>query len=208
MIIDIEKFCFLRSSDIYGDFYENFYHPTLIRGAPYLVGIILGYQLHLRDRRRTVMKNVTSPFILRQLKNNFLSSSLKHPRNYYFYYYRIFMWIFAYMTMTGPYMTISTVYDIIGENVLLNSMFLSTVRTLWGISTAWLIYECHCGRGGFMNRFLSNTFWMPIGKLGLSLYLVHPVIQYNFASSQETPFNLEAVQMVSKSLILHCRKIY
>lgn len=106
------------------------------------------------------------------------------------------MWTLTCLTITGP-VFISGLYDIVGKNVFLNSLFLGFIRNLWGVATAWIIFACHTGAGGTVNRFLSSKYWMPIGRLGLSLYLVHPVLQYNFISSREHAMNLEKFHMVS-----------
>jgi peptidoglycan/LPS O-acetylase OafA/YrhL len=109
------------------------------------------------------------------------------------------MWIITCLTLSGP-VFISTVYDIIGRNIFLNSLFLGFIRNLWGISIAWIILACCRGEGGFVNKLLSSKYWMPIGKLGLSLYLVHPVFQYNLISSREHPMVLDTGVMVISTL--------
>lgn len=103
--------------------------------------------------------------------------------------------IIACVTLSAP-IPIKMFYDMIGENMFLNALFLSFVRLFWGIAISWVIYNCHRGRGGFLNRFLSLNVWVPIGKLGFSVYLVSSVIQYNFNSSKYRRLNLEIDFMV------------
>lgn len=101
----------------------------------------------------------------------------------------------AYVILGAPSI-ITTLYDLIGESNVLNSLFLSAVRPCWGIAMAWVIFNFHCGHGGLLNKFLSSRLWVPIGKLGFSLYLVSSVIQYNFNSSKNRQLNLSALYMV------------
>lgn len=42
---------FFRSPEIYNSFYELLYYPTHVRGASYLIGIILGYHMYYKDNK-------------------------------------------------------------------------------------------------------------------------------------------------------------
>lgn len=114
------------------------------------------------------------------------------------------MWILSYTTIFGPTF-ISVIYDIIGENLFMNSLLVSTIRSIWAISIAWIIFMCQTGEFKLMNKLLSSRYWMPIGKLGFTLYLVHPVLQYNFTASQDQNTNFELPRMVSQNPLYACR---
>jgi peptidoglycan/LPS O-acetylase OafA/YrhL len=64
---------------------------------------------------------------------------------------------------------------------------------------AWIIFACHSGHGGVVNRFLSSKYWMPLARLSYCLYLVSPVIQYNLIASTPHLLNLEISHIVSVS---------
>ncbi|GFY57758.1 o-acyltransferase like protein [Trichonephila inaurata madagascariensis] len=50
-------------------------------------------------------------------------------------------------------------------------------RTAWAFGIAWLIFICITGRGGLINRFLSWDFFIPLGRLSYSAYILHfPVL--------------------------------
>lgn len=110
------------------------------------------------------------------------------------------MWIYAFLSITGA-IFITIIYNIIGDVVILNALFIGFVRILWGIAIAWIVFACHSGIGGFVNEFLSCRLWKPVGRIGYSLYLVHPVLMYNFNASKERPINLEMPQMVKIKII-------
>jgi peptidoglycan/LPS O-acetylase OafA/YrhL len=105
------------------------------------------------------------------------------------------MWSLTILTITAP-LYVSFIYIIVGKSIVLNAIFLGFIRNIWGVSICWIIFACHFGFGGLVNKFLSSKFWMPIGKLGLSIYLVHPVLQYNFVASRESQLNLETSALV------------
>ncbi|VDK69671.1 unnamed protein product [Litomosoides sigmodontis] len=49
-------------------------------------------------------------------------------------------------------------------------------RTVFALAMAWLIYACHTGSGGIINRVLSMKFFIPLSSLCYSVYLVHMVL--------------------------------
>ncbi|KAK5978862.1 Nose resistant to fluoxetine protein 6 [Trichostrongylus colubriformis] len=48
-------------------------------------------------------------------------------------------------------------------------------RDVFAISMAWLIYACHTGIGGFINRILSANYLVPLSNLCFSVYLFHMI---------------------------------
>lgn len=88
-------------------------------------------------------------------------------------------------------------YDFLGRNVYLNAGFLTIVREVWSISIAWIIYSCFNGLNKHLNTFLSWKYWMIIARMGLSIYLIHPVLQFNLVILQRDEISLETTEMVS-----------
>ena len=108
---------------------------------------------------------------------------------------KILVWFLALAVIATP-ITIPNTLSNINRNVLLNSLMFALSRNIWGVGTACLIFICHHDGGGFVNTLLSNKFWIPISKLTYSLYLVHPIIQYNFTVYEAHPINLESASIV------------
>ncbi|TMS34744.1 hypothetical protein L596_002274 [Steinernema carpocapsae] len=48
-------------------------------------------------------------------------------------------------------------------------------RTVFSLSLAWLIYACHTGIGGIINRILSMKPLLPLSNLCYSVYLFHMI---------------------------------
>ena len=67
-----------------------------------------------------------------------------------------------------------------------NSLYNTFSRILWSLTVAWIIFACQNGTGGFVRWLLSLKQWQPIGRMGLSIYLVHRMYQYvtNFSVKQ------------------------
>ncbi|KAM7304215.1 hypothetical protein ISCGN_014115 [Ixodes scapularis] len=46
-------------------------------------------------------------------------------------------------------------------------------RFAWGFAVSWVMYACATGRGGPVNKILSNPIFYPLGRLSFAVYLVH-----------------------------------
>lgn len=106
----------------------------------------------------------------------------------------------AFLVVCNP-LTIWNIYEVIGRNVYMNAIFLAFVRVVWGIAIAWIIFSCFCGLNKYLNTFLSWKYWIPITRMGLSIYLIHPVLQFNLVILQREEISLEITEMVSKNAI-------
>jgi peptidoglycan/LPS O-acetylase OafA/YrhL len=113
---------------------------------------------------------------------------------------KFFPWAFIFLQLTLLYYSIE-VRDKLGSNVFLNAFTIAFGRNIWSLGIAFLILLCKDGNGGFVNKFYSSKFWTLISKIGLSLYLVHPVLQYNSISSRKQQINLEIGPMVNYLLL-------
>jgi peptidoglycan/LPS O-acetylase OafA/YrhL len=78
-------------------------------------------------------------------------------------------------------------------------MLIISCRLLWSGAVAWIIFACHHGKGGFINRLLSSKRWEPFSKLGLSVYMVSSVLQYILTASKDQQIDLDPTQMVRLS---------
>ena len=57
-----------------------------------------------------------------------------------------------------------------------NVMYYMFGRTGYSIGIALMIYACHNGFGGVINKFLSWSFWVPLSNLTFTAYLFHPLV--------------------------------
>ena len=59
-----------------------------------------------------------------------------------------------------------------------NVMYFMFDRTTYSIGIALMIYACHNGFGGVINKFLSWSFWVPLSHLTFMAYLFHPLAYF------------------------------
>ncbi|CAD5213208.1 unnamed protein product [Bursaphelenchus okinawaensis] len=118
------------------------------RIGPYIVGILLGY--HLAGFQAQTQKK---------------SRSLK--------------FIFVGWTISGAmlFWGLFGVYPALQgwDWPIYHIVYGATHRTVFALGLSWLIYACHTGLGGPLNRFLSCRVFLPLSTLSYSVYLIHMI---------------------------------
>nr|XP_058949088.1 nose resistant to fluoxetine protein 6-like [Pocillopora verrucosa] len=140
------------------------YVKPYCRISPYLVGIVTGYLLlHVKDWR--------------------LSTKVQT------YLFNMAGWcvaiVLALSTLYGQYKALrkdNPVQFSRAENIIYGTFS----RFAWSLALAWVIFACHNGLGGLVNKFLSARFWIPLSRLTYCAYLVHPIIIFVLFQSYET----------------------
>lgn len=61
--LTLNLFLIHRSPNIYSPMAVRLYYPTHVRGAPYLIGIILGYHIYYKDQKAQEQQNNVSIFL-------------------------------------------------------------------------------------------------------------------------------------------------
>ena len=126
------------------------YEKPYCRINAYLIGIVLGFILHEKWRVRSNL----------WIRICFYSV----------------MWVIAIgsclMIVFGQYKTWNGHPFTKTENV----MYFMFSRTVFSIGIALIIYACHNGFGGVINKFLSWSFWVPLSRLTFMAYLFHSVV--------------------------------
>ena len=128
----------------------NIYQKPYCRINAYLIGIILGFILYKKWRMRL---------------------------NLWFHIgFYIVLWILAVaccLTLVfGEYQTWNGHPFTKAENV----MYFMFSRTVFSFGVALMIYACHNGFGGVVNRILSWSFWIPLSRLTFMAYLCHIIV--------------------------------
>ena len=126
------------------------YEKPHCRINSYLIGIVLGFALYKKWRVRSNL----------WIRICFYSV----------------MWIMAatccLIIIFGQYKTWNGHPFTKSENV----MYFMFARTGYCIGIALMIYACHNGFGGVINKFLSWSFWVPLSHLTFMAYLFHPLV--------------------------------
>lgn len=52
-------------------------------------------------------------------------------------------------------------------------IYLTFKQPVWGLCICWVLWACHYGYGGIINKFLSLRHFIPLSRLGYGVYLLH-----------------------------------
>ena len=153
----------LQDQEKYHNLTDDIYTKPWTRIGPYLIGILIGFVIHKRQKK-PVFKTERS--------------------NYVFY---CCLWVIAAAicasTVYGPQKR----YDG-GFNKTENLMYLMFGRLAWAVAVAIIIFACHNGYGWIVNDILSLKLWMPLSRLTFTTYLVHGVVLYILLFTGRHPF--------------------
>ena len=129
---------------------DELYIKPYARISPYLVGIVLGFVFY---------RKFQIPF------NRVINIA-----------------VYALIWVLAAFFCISTLYGLYGTwhghpfNAVENIVYFMFSRCAWAVGLALLVFACHNGYGGFVNRFLSMKFWIPLSRLTFGAYLVHLIV--------------------------------
>ena len=126
------------------------YIKSYCRIPPFLVGIVLGYLLYNKFHvpSRGTMK----------------------------YLFVIAMWVVALAIFTAILFGLYPTWQGHVLSTIENIAFYTLSRFAWGVALAIVIFTCHNGYGGIVNRFLSMKLWIPLSRLTYSVSLINPII--------------------------------
>ncbi|XP_028392822.1 nose resistant to fluoxetine protein 6-like [Dendronephthya gigantea] len=143
------------------DFTKMVYDKPYCRIQPYLIGMMLGYFIHKSY------------------------SGTRKPN----WFFALIAWLAAIaIGITLVYAPHdATLKDGRAWKTAENVIYGMFSKAAWGVALAWVVYACHYGFGGLIQRFLSARFWIPLSRLTYSTYLVHPIVlTYIYSSSKTT----------------------
>ncbi|XP_072152288.1 nose resistant to fluoxetine protein 6 isoform X2 [Bemisia tabaci] len=146
------------------------YFPTHMRTSSYLVGITAGYILH-RIKTGKWSENLVTSFTLR----------------------RAFIWIITTsMMMSALFLCYWMFQPEVPYLWFYSSFYIAVHRLAWAIGVAWIILDSTFHKNGVVNRFLSNKFFMPLGRLTYCIYLTHIVVIIHKLGTARQPAYISA----------------
>ncbi|KAL0831538.1 hypothetical protein ABMA28_002332 [Loxostege sticticalis] len=150
-----------------------YYVHTLNRISPFIIGMMVGYILHLYRG-----KAVRIPMVLVGL-----------------------FWIVAFAAssavMIATYFNIQPDWD----NQVADNIINSTIRPVWAASVGWLVFACKHGYGGPVNWLLSLHIFKILGRLSYSMYIIHFPIIYLINATTLQPIYFAVNLSIYKFLI-------
>ena len=135
-------------------FMLNSYIKPYTRFTPYIMGILLGYLLHITKKK---------PVKINHLVN---------------------IWLWAVSVVVGVLvvygLTLPDKADIPNGDLTMhpldpwpNAFYAGFHRLGWSFALGWVIFACCRGYGGWVNEFLSWSAFKPLSKISFILYLIH-----------------------------------
>ncbi|XP_063957538.1 nose resistant to fluoxetine protein 6-like [Lytechinus pictus] len=139
--------------------------------TPYLIGIAMGYILHILKNKRVPRLHVII-VVLGWLTSFAIGMSLVYG---------------LYSIFDHPGM------ELVPLDKTLNVLYGSIGKLAWTLAMSWVVFSCHHGYGGVINRFLSWRLWIPLSRLTFCAYLLHPAIIYLFTGTVTTSYNVTVI---------------
>ena len=128
------------------DYFNWNYIKPWCRFSPYIIGILLGYLLHITKKQ---------PFKMNRLV-------------------AIWGWLVAFGT--GFAVIYGLNFPKLGEQPLseaANIIYGGFHRLAWAMAVGWVVFACARGYGGWINTFLSWNAFKPLSRISFIIYLVH-----------------------------------
>ncbi|KAL3271384.1 hypothetical protein HHI36_021868 [Cryptolaemus montrouzieri] len=164
---------------------NNYYFMTYTRFSPYVIGMIVGYNVYKLKAKR-------DQFVLNMPEC-------------------LFFWILA---LGGLVFCIFDGHEVSkhSKDALIDGLYMGFNRAIWSISIALSILLCATGNGKIINTLLSLPIFQVIAKLSYSMYLVHYVVILSVYASSRTPFHVNNFfalsQFTSNFVLTLCISVY
>lgn len=149
-------------------FYKDVYLAPWCRVGPYLVGLLLGYILQYRLKNPSMFQNIPKWAVL-------------------------IGWTYSTVTALLIVFGIKGFFNPAEQEWATTSMaalfYASLYRYAWGLVIAWIIFACVSGYGGWVNRLLSWSIFVPLGRLVFCVYISSWHMQEYFHLLQTHPIH-------------------
>lgn len=73
---------------------------------------------------------------------------------------------------------------------------INVAHPLWAFIVCLIIISCHYGDGGIFGWLLSQYFWIPLDRIGLSFYLTHTYSLVYRVAARRTPVEMDLLTLV------------
>eukprot|EP01128_Nolandella_sp_AFSM9_P003640 TRINITY_DN1588_c0_g2_i1.p1 TRINITY_DN1588_c0_g2~~TRINITY_DN1588_c0_g2_i1.p1 ORF type:complete len:789 (-),score=153.08 TRINITY_DN1588_c0_g2_i1:36-2210(-) len=92
-----------------------------------------------------------------------------------------FRWLFHAFALLGFAFSSVTLNWVLEDQALhfraVNVIYITLSPTIWSLSLSWLSYACyHRVAPSPLQNFLEAPMWSPLARLGLGVYLTHPIV--------------------------------
>ena len=77
-----------------------------------------------------------------------------------------------------------------------NILYIGFARNVFTLCLLWWVIGCFTGSGYIINWILSLSIWMPLSRMGLSVYIVSLSAQMVIIASQKTPLVFGSMELL------------
>ncbi|XP_022209524.2 nose resistant to fluoxetine protein 6-like [Drosophila obscura] len=147
----INNYSMLIKTGFNGEASRKLYMATHTHAAPWLIGFLFGYFLHLNRGKRFQLSQIAvwSGWVL-SLAMIFTSIFAMYPA--------------AKWRAPLP-------------SILEESLYYTLTRLAWPLALCWIVFACMQGHGGLANSFLSSPLWQPLSRISYSVYIWHMFVE-------------------------------
>ncbi|XP_034127392.1 nose resistant to fluoxetine protein 6-like isoform X1 [Drosophila guanche] len=147
----VNNYSMLAKNGSEADTVKKLYFATHTHAAPWLIGFLFGYFLHLNRGKKFQFSRIAvwSGWVL-SLAMIFTSIFAMYPAG----------------QLSAP--PLSTLDE---------SFYYTLTRVGWPLALCWIVFACVQGYGGLANSFLSSPLWQPLSRLSYSVYMWHMFMQ-------------------------------
>ena len=159
----------LDANPVQEDFSDKIYTKPYTRAAPNIIGLIIGC---------VFFKNI-------KIKIHWFVDWL----------------IYSVIFLIGACCLFACVYGLCnssdrgGLSLAENILYFMFSRFTWGVGLALIVFTCHNGYASAINSFLSMSFWVPLGRLTYTAYLVHPIVILVYINTLREPFTYTNISL-------------
>ncbi|XP_031433724.1 O-acyltransferase like protein [Clupea harengus] len=154
----------------YESYFQYYYNKPYTRYGPYLIGILVGIY----------MTTKTGQFVRHRWQ-------------------AVLGW-FSSLSVMGAVVGLAySLREVPPSPSLPHALYQGLHRSLWALAVAWIILACEEGYGGFVDRILSMTVWIPLSNISFACYLIHPMLIILYNGKQETAIHYTDLNFVSAS---------
>ncbi|XP_069112157.1 LOW QUALITY PROTEIN: uncharacterized protein [Argopecten irradians] len=138
------------------DFHNGYLFKPYSHIAPYVLGLITGYILFKTGRNYKIRKTLN-----------------------------VFIWV---LVGSLGCLVVYGLYDDFKGNQWSSEVLVayycshSAHKIVWGACICWVVFACATGNAGFINTLLSWSPFVPLSRLVLCAYLIHPLVMMAYAA--------------------------
>lgn len=101
----------------------------------------------------------------------------------------IVLWIVSFSIMSSIIFGFLPLQQVDTTHHVGHAFYLALIRSAWNYALVWPIFSCVQGKGGIVKWFLELPAFQPLGRMGLSFFLVSGIYRQYIPQMQPEHFS-------------------